>query len=868
LTKLKLLFLFKSPTIICITETWLNESVDSSLIRIPGYSLSRSDRCTRRGGGAAVYIKSNLHFATVPVAHSNLYSDCCIIDIIAANLLLVCIYIPPNVRADDLLQIHEMLVMTIDDYLSCKPHYSYVILGDFNHFNVASLCIDLNLSDLINRPTRGSNILDHILVSCDLEDIYASTKVDYDCPMGKSDHLMITCHPFKDAVSGSFSNYHCVLDLRKSHLSSLLAAATEVNWFEIVSKESDVDSQWNAFHASLNNLVDTHIPKHFVHMSDHDKEWMTPLTKLLIQERWNAFRSQDWDKFHHFKIKVKAEIAHAKLIWANKMKKSANGLWKLVKNVRCLNQNKDPLSRLLLSEGLSTENLLKKLRVQLTECFAPASSSARNSVEATDESEADSDWSINITENSVRRLLSRLSPSKAAGFDGIPTRVYRLLADVVALPLTMIFRNSVNERSVPLGWKTGVIVPLPKTNPPRIEKLRYITLLPVPLKILERLILRNVWKYFESSYGSEQHGFRPGASTTTALLHLTDAALRCINDPSKSGLAVVSFDLTRAFDTVDSLFAIQKLRELGFPSGFLRWLSSYLNHRSAVIKVKESYSENFPLFRGVPQGSVLGPSIFCAYVGDIRSSTLGVTTVKYADDINLIIPFQESNPHFIKQIIDREAEQITSLCDAHHLILNPEKSKALLISRRKITFSVPLNIPQVQSLRILGLMLNDKLNWSAHIESVCKKSAQRLHALRRLRDLISPAELHLVYCSIIRSLLEYASPVFVGLNKKLCGRLQKIDKRAHRIMSGSFRRNNHCCTCDSSILSDRRHAAAEKLFHSIERSPGHLLSEYLPHKLLRSNQYAVPFSSSDKFHNSFFPYMSRYLNSKSCRCPV
>jgi exonuclease III len=856
----------KSSTIVCITETWLNDNVDSSLLSIPGYSLSRCDRSYRRGGGTAVYIKSHLIFSIVSVTSFN-HSDCCVIDITTTNLLLACIYIPPNVRADDLYKIHEMLVMTIDEFLSCKPHYDYVILGDFNQFDVQSLCRDLNLYDLINRPTRGNNILDHILVSFNLKEKYASTKVDYDCPIGKADHLMITCHPVKGEPIVSVSNYRCVMDLRESHVKSLFTAVSQINWTDIMTSDADIDSQWNAFLTCLKNLIDTHIPMHFVRMTDNDKEWLTPLTKLLIQERWNAYRSRDWEKFHHFKNKVKKEIFHAKLIWANKMKKSANGLWKLVKNVRSLNQNKDPLSKLLLSEGDSVQNLLEKLRGQLTECFAPVSSStySRQTLDLQTVEDSGSIWSIYISEESVRRLLSRLSPSKAAGSDGIPTRIYRHLADVIALPLTMIFRASINQQAVPGSWKRGVIVPVPKTNPPSLGKLRFITLLPVPLKILERLILRDTWKHFETSYGFEQHGFRPGASTTTALVRLTDSALSCINDPSKFGLALISFDLTRAFDTVDSQLAVNKMKESGFPTGFLRWLSSYLNGRSAIIKIKDCFSKEFSIFRGVPQGSVLGPPIFCAYVGSIRSSTLGVTTVKYADDITMTLPLQNSDPKVIKLAIDREVEHITNLCTAHHLILNTEKSKTLLISRRKISFVDPLSLPQVQSLRILGIVVNDRLNWSSHVDSVCKKGAQRLHVIRKLRDLISPAELHLVYCSIIRSILEYASPIFVGLNKKLSDRIQKIDKRAHRIMSSNSRLKDYACNCDASTLSDRRHKAAERLFRSIETSPGHLLFEQLPVKLLRSRQFSVPFSTSDKYHNSFFPYMVRYLNSKNCR---
>jgi hypothetical protein len=555
------------------------------------------------------------------------------------------------------------------------------------------------------------------------------------------------------------------------------------------------------------------------------------------------------------KQKVKDEIMHAKSIWANKMQKSNNGLWKLVSSVRG-NKKRDHISKLLAS-GESIESLLEKLRSNLTECFA-APPDLPASVPPDDFEDS---WNIDINEHSVRSLLSKLSPSKAPGNDGIPTKLYRCLADIIALPLTMMFRNSVAERALPLEWKKGVIIPLPKTNPPSISRLRFITLLPVPVKILEKLVLRNMRSYFESAYGPEQHGFRPRASTTTALVRLTDAASSCINDPSIFGVAFVSFDLTRAFDTIDCSLTLRKMSDAGFPGGFLRWLCSYFKNRSGSVMIRGQRSTTFPMSKGVPQGSILGPSIFCAYVRDIKSVSENVTTVKYADDINLIIPLHSSDPSRIKTIVDYESDSIANLCSVNKLILNTEKSKVLFITRRSIKFDDPPKLPQDKILKVLGLLFNEKLKWDSHIDYMCKKAAQRLHVIRKLRDLIPSVDLHQVYVSFIRSLFEYACPVFVGLNKKQSDKLRKIDKRAHKIMTG-HPDNSNICNCGPSVLSNRRLATSEKLFRSIEKSAVHLLTPLMPSKLPNSKHYSIPLAVSDKYFNSFFPFMSRYLNDR------
>ena len=110
-----------------------------------------------------------------------------------------------------------------------------------------------------------------------------------------------------------------------------------------------------------------------------------------------------------------------------------------------------------------------------------------------------------------------------------------------------------------------------------------------------------------------------------------------MNDATLFGLALVSFDLSKAFDSIDCSLTIHKMREIGFPSGFLCWLRNYFHNRIGRIKNHGKFSKEFILSRGVPQGSVLGPTVFCAHINDIKSSLSNVTTVKHADDINLII---------------------------------------------------------------------------------------------------------------------------------------------------------------------------------------------------------------------------------------
>ena len=106
----------------------------------------------------------------------------------------------------------------------------------------------------------------------------------------------------------------------------------------------------------------------------------------------------------------------------------------------------------------------------------------------------------------------KLDPRKAMGHDCIPNKLYSLLAPYISRPLKTIFEMSISQSQFPTDWKKTIIVPIPKTNPPMIKKLRTISLLPSPSKILEKLVLKNLWRDLEPFIGQTQHTYRKQAS--------------------------------------------------------------------------------------------------------------------------------------------------------------------------------------------------------------------------------------------------------------------------------------------------------------------------------------------------------------------
>ena len=242
----------------------------------------------------------------------------------------------------------------------------------------------------------------------------------------------------------------------------------------------------------------------------------------------------------------------------------------------------------------------------------------------------DDKWSLLIDEFTVYRHLKSLPANKAMGIDNIPTKIYSELADCFRRPLTLIFNASVKQRIYPSLWKTAIICPIPKTFPPTVDKVRPVSLLPTVSKVFEKIIPVSLWNKIEEHLEQSQHGFRPKHSSTTAIIHLMEAAISNYDDASNDGVVIVTFDMSAAFDSIDHAAAIEKFRSFHFPKGFIKWLVSYLLERKFFARIEGHCSQVEPISKGVPQGSVLGPSIFSIFSSDLHTVQSSTTLVKYA----------------------------------------------------------------------------------------------------------------------------------------------------------------------------------------------------------------------------------------------
>ena len=246
-------------------------------------------------------------------------------------------------------------------------------------------------------------------------------------------------------------------------------------------------------------------------------------------------------------------------------------------------------------------------------------------------------------------------------------------------------------------------------------------------------------------------------------------------------------DVSKAFDTVNHNLLLSKLQSLGLDSSAVSWFHSYLKDRSMVTCLNEIRSSPGYPSAGVPQGSVLGPSLFSTFINDFPQAIPYSTTILFADDTTIYV--SGTNVQEISSVLQSCLDATHIWMTNNGLKLNSTKSKCMLIhSSRKRDFP-PLNlyllgsqVEQVSSFNFLGVIINDTLTWSDHISFISKKVARSICLLRRLSWFLPQSLLVLFLKSYILPVLDYCDVVWNSCTKKDAQHLESLLNFACRVV--------------------------------------------------------------------------------------
>ena len=255
---------------------------------------------------------------------------------------------------------------------------------------------------------------------------------------------------------------------------------------------------------------------------------------------------------------------------------------------------------------------------------------------------------VRITENGVCEKLKRLKEDKACGPDGIHPKLLKECAEIIAIPLYLIFSKSLESGVVPADWKLANVSPIHKKGSRAMaSNYRPVSLTCLASKLMESIIRDAMVRHLLENdlCTTAQHGFTNGRSCLTNLLETFES---WTEDVDKGySVDVIFLDFQKAFDKVPKKRLLQKLSAYGIEGKVLCWIEDFLSDRRMRIMVRGEYSEWVDVISGVPQGSVLRPILFLIYVNDIpemvncsikmfADDTKLFRTVKSIDDCNIL----------------------------------------------------------------------------------------------------------------------------------------------------------------------------------------------------------------------------------------
>lgn len=274
-----------------------------------------------------------------------------------------------------------------------------------------------------------------------------------------------------------------------------------------------------------------------------------------------------------------------------------------------------------------------------------------------------------------------------------------------------------------------------------------------------------------------QHGFVKKRSTVTNLL----SYISTLNSSLEKRLQIDSIyiDFSKAFDKVPHELALKKLDRLGFPVWIVQWLRSYLSERTSFVKIGCHKSESFRTTSGVPQGSHLGPLIFIIFVNDL-CTYLESCKLMYADDLKLY--------RIVTSVLDcvalqSDVQRLEEWCSLNGMEVNASKCKIIRFNRTRsdIVFDYKLmdkTLEKVTSIRDLGLIVDNKLRFSEHISATIAKAFVVLGFVRRnAADFEDVYTLKALYCSLVRSILEYVVQVWSPYHAIQANRIELVQKK-------------------------------------------------------------------------------------------
>ena len=450
--------------------------------------------------------------------------------------------------------------------------------------------------------------------------------------------------------------------------------------------------------------------------------------------------------------------------------------------------------------------------------------------------------SVNVV--TVKKQVSSIKCDKSSGIENIRTQVIKDCYTARPELAVSLLNSSMNTSKVPSPWKVGTVIPLPKAgDSSKVGNWRPICLLDIHSKLTEKVVHQQLITHLlENKIISEQQfGFIPGRSTGDAIFGLCNELYKARNKGERS--AVVFLDLKKAFDTVDRTILMKKLSSFNVQNEALSWLDDFLQDRQQQTRANGKVSKLQPVSKGVPQGSVIGPLLFIAYINDVTHVITNCKFFLYADDLAVVV--SAADPERVRLLLQQDLDAIGKWCNQNKLTVNASKTQVLWVySSRSIpdltNMDLVLNntiLKRVPEFNYLGLTMDTYLSLSKQLSKQINLMRVRISQLRRLFRRTDKHVALLVYKQMVRPIVDYCSFMAGGGPAWAQRKIQTLQNNGLRACEGIIDPRG----IDVDALHVRSNVTKLRvtqerqlvsLLHKLSRNPENVI---IPPRILRGN---------------------------------
>lgn len=873
-----------SCDIIVLTECWLSKQT-VKLPSLDGYYSYKTDRNINQNDGLVVYIKNNLRtIKEEPVSED---SNCLIIKV-TPDTVVMAVYRPPSQNMDRFLDSLDTNLRNI----TCFKNI--ILLGDIN-INIASGKTDTHVHKYLNicsfhgllpahyHPTHQSgSCLDHII----LKSKNPSKTLVTNSSLTDHQAVLLTLQ-----ISSPRNN--CMRSCTKINMTNLENDIRGIN-FDPVYNSNDANISLKYFIDSLQceirkNTFTKIMPRKYSCI----KPWITPGLVRCIRHRDklhlklklapdNEILSVTYKRYRNFCSnllkKIKNQYDKNEL---QKAGKNSKLVWKFIKTNTFRSKNPEPPLDLLSTEISPSESMNKvnhffaNVGKNLAEKYLSSSHFSPQN-QTTTCSKIDSFVLLDTDVNEVVRIINGLKVGCATGWDDIPNNILIRFKYLLAPPLTHIFQLCLSKGIFPNLLKKAVVTPVFKSGDKNcVNNYRPISVLTGLSKILEKIINSRLIKYLEDKrlLSDSQFGFRPKKSTSHAVHKLTNY----ISTNLDNGMHTIGIflDLAKAFDTISCTLLLHKLETLGIRGAQLRLFSDYLSNRHQCVKIGQYTSSDLKNSGfGIPQGSILGPTLFLIYINGLCNLPLqnGII-MSYADDTALL--FSAKSRVEVYENAQNGFNMVSDWLHNNLLTLNADKTRYILFTMKNTIIPLTnLNIyahncrryadtacscptlAKADHLKYLGVTIDSNLNFRKHIDLLCTRVRKLIYVFKNLRNIADYKLIKQVYLALCQSILTYCITSWGGAAKTILLPLERAQRAILKVATfRPFRFPTHQLYMACNVLTVRQLFILSIVLHQHTSLP----FDSAPSDKRRKDLVCTKSQTKHAFANRFYVFLGPFL---------